>query len=125
MIRVVLALCLVGFSFYGEERVVEKYIYKVISMENWNLSQGQHSLRLSSMDDHFVHFAKEGQLEGVLRKFWSHVPKYIVLKIDPIKLVGDLVFETNPGGKDKYYHLYNGHVPLEAVVEVNHHEQGS
>lgn len=42
----------------------------------------------------------------------------MVLKIDPSKLIGKLVFEVNPGGTQKYYHLYNGKIPLNAVIEA-------
>ena len=96
----------------------EAYLYKTLSLENWHLSQNQNVLKLSAMDDQFIHFATANQLEKVIQKFWANVPQFLVLKIETKKLVGDLIFEKNPGGHDKYYHLYNGSVPLASVVEA-------
>ena len=32
-------------------------------------------------------------------------------------LPGKLVLESNPGGKSRYYHLYQGAIPMEAITE--------
>ena len=44
-------------------------------------------------------------------------PRIIVLKIYTDKLTGRLIYESNSGGSSKYYHLYNGFIPLNAVFE--------
>jgi uncharacterized protein (DUF952 family) len=38
-----------------------------------------------------------------------------VLKLDVKSLPGKLVYESNPGGETKYWHLYHGSIPLKAV----------
>lgn len=95
-----------------------KYLYKIISVENWQLSQGRPSIQLSSEDEEFIHLALEDQLEGIIQKYWSHASSYVVLKVDVAKLRGSLKLEVNPGGANLYYHLYEGGIPMEAVVEA-------
>lgn len=93
------------------------YLYKVISRQAWEESKAQNQLILSPMDKDFIHLAKEDQVEYVVNKFWAG-KDYLVLKLDTKKLVGKLVYESNPGGSTKYYHLYDGCIALDAVVEV-------
>jgi len=100
-----------------QQEIVPPYLYKVISKENWKQSQSAKSLALSLDDQAFIHFSKEDQLERITAKYWSSVPEYMLLKISTAKLPGKLVFEANPGGTSKYYHLYEGSIPLEAIVE--------
>jgi uncharacterized protein (DUF952 family) len=93
------------------------YLYKVLSVENWKKSQSDLTVTLSADDKDFIHFSQEDQLERITSKYWASAPEYVVLKVDTSKLSGKLVFETNPGGTSKYYHLYEGSIPLEAIAE--------
>jgi len=64
----------------------------------------------------FIHFATEDQLPHVIGKFYKN-QDYLVLKIVTEKLfTSGLVYETNPGGSVKYYHLYNAIIPWDAIV---------
>lgn len=92
-------------------------LYKVISIEKWKESEGKDHIVLNDMDKDFIHFSTEEQLPRILEKFWKN-KDYMVLKIDPRKLPGRLVFETNPDGSgQKYYHLYEGSLPKDAILE--------
>lgn len=42
----------------------------------------------------------------------------VILKINTSKLIGEMVFESNPGGVAKYYHLYRGYIPFESILEA-------
>lgn len=95
-----------------------KLLYKILSLQDWEDSQTSKAIKLSKDDDAFIHFSTEEQLGRILGKYWLDKPAYVVLKVDVQKLPGDLVFETNPGGSAKYYHLYNGSIPLDSVVEA-------
>lgn len=95
-----------------------KYLYKVLSLENWKKSEAKMYIALPKEDFAFIHFSTAGQLDRIIEKFWSNAPAYVVLKIDVNKLIGKLVFEANPGGTNKYYHLYDGHIPMNAIHEV-------
>ena len=94
-----------------------KDLYKVLTFENWEASQGLDFIKLSGDDHAFIHFSTEGQLDRIIDKYWCGVDRFVILKIDSEKLLGKLVFEANPHGTNKYYHLYNGCIPIEAVVE--------
>lgn len=94
------------------------YLYKILSIENWKKSQSQSFLLLSKDDDDFIHLAAKDQLKKITEKYWSNTSEAVILKLDIQKLVGRLIYETNPGGSNKYYHLYDGLIPLEAVLEV-------
>lgn len=100
-----------------QEKTTPQYLYKVISVEGWQDSQQQNQVINSTLDDKFIHLATESQLPHVKQRFWSG-KRYFVLKLDPNKLKGRLVFETNPGGTTQYYHLYEGIIPLDAVIDV-------
>jgi uncharacterized protein (DUF952 family) len=101
-----------------QEQSVPQYLYKVVATDNWAFSPDQRVLKLADNDQAFIHFSKEDQLEKTLAKFFSNVPEYVILKIETAKLPGKLVYEANPGGSVKYYHLYNGSVPHEAIADA-------
>lgn len=92
------------------------YLYKIVSKSAWEASQHDSHLHLSEDDALFVHFSEDHQLERILDKYWQD-QEYYVLKVDVSKLEGNLVKETNPGGVNKYFHLYHGKIPLSAVIE--------
>lgn len=92
-------------------------LYKIISIEKWKESEGSDSLVLDEMDKEFIHFSTEEQLHKIIEKFWKN-KDYMLLKIDPRKLPGKLVFEANANGSgQKYYHLYEGSIPKNAIMD--------
>jgi len=118
MIKYILMLSLVWPLMLMSEESVPRYLYKVLSVENWKASQATPALQLSEEDRDFIHLAKEDQLERIISKYWANVPEYVILKLDPSKLPGRLVYEANPGGSNKYYHLYEGSIPRQAVIDA-------
>lgn len=94
-----------------------QYLYKIVSVKNWQASQEQSHVRLSEEDREFIHFAREDQLERIAAKYWEDIPTFVILKVDVEKLAGEIILEANPGGTNKYFHLYNGAIPVDAVVE--------
>lgn len=95
-----------------------RYLYKILTLKDWQTSLSQNTVLLTEMDREFIHLSKEDQLDSILKKYWAHVPEYAILKVQTDQLIGDLTYETNPGGINKYYHLYEGSIPLKAVVEA-------
>lgn len=97
-----------------------KYLYKIVTVEAWEESKNNpdQKIQLSDDDQKFIHLAKRDQLRGIISKYWMTVPVFYILQLDTEKLPGKLAYETNPGGETKYYHLYNGSIPLNAVVKV-------
>lgn len=100
-----------------EEEKTPQYLYKVLSAADWHASQNVSSISLSPADRECIHFSREDQLDRILTKYWADAPEFVILKINVAKLPGKLVFEANPGGTSKYYHLYNGSIPKDAIVE--------
>ncbi len=100
-----------------KENICPRQLYKILSIEDWHASQPLKFVKLPAVDQDFIHFSTKEQLSRIIKKYWSHVQQFIVLKVDPLKLPGTLVFETNPGGINQYYHLYNGCIPFEAIIE--------
>lgn len=97
--------------------LVPEYLYKILSKDNWEKSCDKKFIQLSADDNEFIHLATEEQLNSIIQKFWSNALEYFVLKLDRKQLKGRLVLEANPGGNNKYYHLYEGFIPMNAVVE--------
>ncbi len=64
-----------------EQEMVPKYLYKIISSEDWRKSQGMESVKLSDADHDFIHLAKEDQLDKIIEKYWANIPEFVVLKI--------------------------------------------
>lgn len=98
-----------------------EYLFKIMTTERWAISQQENKLILDRVADHdFIHLAEEGQVERIAKKFFD-AQLIVVLKLDPTRLLGQLVYESNPGGVSKYWHLYDGSIPMEAVVDVGDH----
>lgn len=93
------------------------YLYLIVSKEVWDKSLKVGELLLPSHHKPFIHLAKEDQISHVTKKFWAGVD-YVILKIETEKMIGRLVYEVNPGGSNKYFHLYDGTIPLDAVTEA-------
>lgn len=89
----------------------ESVLYHLISPEDWK------EQTVVATDDPFIHLATEQQLSKITAKFWEG-KDYVLLTVDPKRLTGRLVYEANPGGTAKYYHLYDGGIPIEAVLDA-------
>jgi uncharacterized protein (DUF952 family) len=99
------------------EEAKPKYLYKILTVEEWEASN-KGVVQLPSADKDFIHLAKANQLRPIISKYWMKVPVFYIIKLDTAKLPGKLAYEKNPAGSTKYYHLYNGSIPLNAVVKV-------
>lgn len=100
-----------------EQNSDPEYLYKIISKEQWQESLLKNQIILSASDKDFIHLAKKDQIANIVQKFWNNMD-HIILKLAAKNLMGHLVYETNPRGTTKYYHLYDGTIPLEAVKDV-------
>lgn len=124
---VLATLCTAALSLSADEtpvasEIVEvqsmpQYLYKILSLQSWQESQSSETVLLPSEDGVFIHFATRDQVERVLEKYWADVQQFVVLKVDSSKLDGKMAYEANPGGTAKYFHLYDGCIPVSAVVD--------
>ncbi len=95
------------------------FLYKIMSQQDWQESQKLGYLKPLAADAQFIHLSTDQQLDRIIAKYWSGHDDVVVIKLDPTKFTGNLVLEANPGGSAKYYHLYGGIIPFDAVVEHN------
>lgn len=94
-------------------------LYKITTVDLWAQSKNGDRLVLAELDKSgFIHLAEEQDVERISKKFFPNEKKLAVLELDPKLLVGRIVFETNPGGSQKYYHLYDGYIPIQAISKV-------
>lgn len=96
---------------------VPKYLYKVVSPNEWKVSEANKIVQKGEIDETFIHLSTLEQLDKTIEKFWSNKP-YVVLKVEVSRFIGELIYEANPGHETKYYHLYDGNIPITAVVTV-------
>jgi peptide deformylase len=115
-------LCLISVLLHPLENMhaqdAPAFLYKILSLRLWHATQNRKNVSLPAEDNAFIHLATEEQLEKVIAKFWAEAPQFVILKIERDRLLGNLVYETNPGGVTKYYHLYQGFIPLHSICEV-------
>jgi peptide deformylase len=125
----IICLCILSFlscktgiaaneNMSKEMNQAPQYLYKILSLRNWQTAQNDKVFQLPSEDHTFIHLSTEDQLEKIIGKYWSHAPQFVILKIDSTKVEGNLLFEKNPGGTTKYYHLYHGFIPFHSIVEA-------
>jgi uncharacterized protein (DUF952 family) len=117
MLKILAILMAFSLPLFAKEEL-PPFLYKVVSIENWNQSQEIGYLLPSKIDQEFFHLATDGQVDGVVQKYWNDVKEFYVLKLETTLLKGKLVLEANPGGTTQYYHLYHGNIPLKAIVQA-------
>ena len=88
-----------------------EYLYKVISLENWETSQRDKVVPKGVIDKDFIHLATKEQLGRITEKFWKN-EDYVVLKVNVKKINGSLRFEKNPGGSTKFIIFMMATFPL-------------
>jgi len=96
-----------------------QYLYKVISVNDWNKSQHRQYVHTTPMDNSYSIVSTEDQLQAVIDKSWRGVADFVVLTLDVNKLDHRLIFEMGRE-KDKINHLvYEGMIPVDAVIAAN------
>ena len=93
-----------------------KFIYKICSKSELSEAKGKKQFHGSKkdLDDGFIHFSGEEQVEGTLKKYYSNQKELILLKVDTLKL-DHLIWEQASDGQ-MFPHLYS-ELDLSNVVE--------
>jgi uncharacterized protein (DUF952 family) len=93
------------------------FIYHIVLPEVWEKFKNKPSYQSESLvTEGFIHCSYPGQLETVLKRYYSGVEKVLILKIDTDKLLSKLVKEPSTNN-EVYPHIY-GRLNHSAVVEV-------
>jgi len=102
------------------------FIYHIVLPEIWEQVRGERLYRHESLAaEGFIHCSYEGQLDGVIGRYYADREELVILTIDPEKLSARLVAEPSTDG-EIYPHIY-GPLNLTAVVdeEVRHTERSA
>ena len=84
-----------------------KFVYKICSKFEWLEYKKKDQLTGSKKDleDGYIHFSGEDQVEGTLKKFYTNQKDLILLKVDTLKL-DHLLWEQASDG-NMFPHLYS------------------
>ena len=84
-----------------------KFVYKICTKIEWQEFQntGQSMGTKKDIDDGYIHFSAEDQVEGTLKKFFCNQEDLILLKVDTLKL-DHLLWEQASDG-NMFPHLYS------------------
>jgi len=84
-----------------------KYVYKICTKLELQKAKEKKKFQGSKKDleDGYIHFSGEDQVEGTLKKFYSNQKDLILLKVDTLKL-DHLIWEQASDG-NMFPHLYS------------------
>jgi uncharacterized protein (DUF952 family) len=84
-----------------------KFIYKICTKTEWQKAKNKGQLTGSKKDleDGYIHFSGEEQVEGTLKKFYQNQKELILLKVNTLKL-DHLIWEQASNGS-MFPHLYS------------------
>ena len=93
-----------------------KHIYKIINKNEWHKARDSGTYLGSSKDleDGYIHFSGEEQVEGTLKKYYINQKDLVLLKVKTLKL-DHLIWEQASDG-NMFPHLYSP-LDLSNVVE--------
>jgi uncharacterized protein (DUF952 family) len=93
-------------------------IYHVTTADSWQAATQQGFYEAPSLHtEGFIHLSTEGQVEGVLERYYKGVENLVLLSVDETKLSAPLKYELAPSVNDTFPHIY-GNINLDAVVAV-------
>ena len=84
-----------------------KFVYKICTKYEWQeiKDKGQLIGSKKDLEDGYIHFSGEDQVEGTLKKFYTNQKDLILLKVDTLKL-DHLLWEQASDGS-MFPHLYS------------------
>lgn len=98
-----------------QEMPLPRYLYKIVTLENWKASQGKDTVVLETEDDNLISFVKKEELHHMEKRYASH-GSHVILKVETCKLPGTLSYKGN--AMEKYYYLHDSTIPMDAVAET-------
>ena len=96
----------------------DRYIYKVLNLDQWARFQSEAVFCGSPVDiqDGFIHMSCASQLKETMDKWYKEQAEVVLLEIDSAKLDADLKYEVSRGGAE-FPHLF-ADLPMTAVGQV-------
>ena len=93
-----------------------KFIYKIINTDELKNAKllGTYSGSSKDIQDGYIHFSGEEQVEGILKKYYANQKDLVLLKVETLKL-DHLIWEQASDG-NMFPHLYSK-LDLSYVIE--------
>ena len=84
-----------------------KFVYKISTKSEWQevKTKGKLTGSKKDLEDGYIHFSSNDQVEGTLKKFYKNQKDLVLLKVDTLKL-DHLVWEQASDG-NMFPHLYS------------------
>lgn len=93
-------------------------IYHVVSGIRWKVALAQGFYEADSLaTEGFIHASKEGQVNGVLERYYQNQPDLLLLHIDESKLTAELKYELAPSVNEEFPHIF-GRLNTDAVIKT-------
>ena len=93
------------------------FIYHIVLPATWEQVRGEPLYRHESLAaEGFIHCSYEGQINGVIERYYAGRGELVILTIDTSKLAARFVAEPSTGG-EIYPHIY-GPLNMSAVVNA-------
>lgn len=93
-------------------------IYHVVSQSNWQAALKQGFYEADTLGtEGFIHAGKEGQVKGVLERYYQNKTGLLLLHIDESKLTAELRYELAPSVNEEFPHIY-GRLNTGAVIKT-------
>jgi uncharacterized protein (DUF952 family) len=93
-------------------------IYHVTNKNTWNAAVKNGFYETPSLkSEGFIHCSGQGQVAGVLDRYYQGQTDLVKLCIDPSKLTNPLIYELAPSVNEEFPHVY-GFINLDAVIKV-------
>ena len=93
-------------------------IYHVVPRARWKAALIQGFYEADSLaTEGFIHASKEGQVKGVLERYYHGQTDLLLLHIDENKLSAELKYELAPSINEEFPHIF-GRLNTDAVIKV-------
>ena len=95
-----------------------KYIYKILTKDEWSNMQNKSVLLGSEMDikDGFIHLSTAKQTQRIANKYFPNMSDGYILKILYKDIKSKTKWEANSKG-ELFAHCYDG-IPIELIVDI-------
>ena len=94
------------------------YIYHITTLQHWEEAKTSGEYIADSLAiEGFIHCSVEGQVAGVLERYYKGQKGLVKLKIEKAKVARPLIFELASSINEVFPHIH-GAINLDAIVEV-------
>jgi uncharacterized protein (DUF952 family) len=93
--------------------------YKLLTLEEWTQFEAQGIFYGSPLDlkDGFIHNSTAVQIPSTTERYYAQRKDVVLVKVDSKKVVGEIKLDLAKNG-EYYPHIYNGYIPLGAVLNA-------